>query len=98
MTDPSSQQEELPPPKPPRPSHTQRQLEEDELYARQLAAHYNSIPHRAPRYDRYDEHRYPPREYPPRDGEGEYDEDKEYSFFDGMHYFYISCGFIYLQW
>ncbi|KAL5043683.1 hypothetical protein BDW71DRAFT_116592 [Aspergillus fruticulosus] len=42
MTDPNaSTQDDYAPPKPPRPSATQRQLEADELYARQLAEHYN---------------------------------------------------------
>ncbi|KAL6236419.1 hypothetical protein BDW75DRAFT_229483 [Aspergillus navahoensis] len=42
MTDPNaSAQDDYVPPKPPRPSATQRQLEADELYARQLAQHYN---------------------------------------------------------
>ncbi|EAA65545.1 hypothetical protein AN1362.2 [Aspergillus nidulans FGSC A4] len=42
MTDPNaSAQDDYAPPKPPRPSATQRQLEADELYARQLAEHYN---------------------------------------------------------
>ena len=34
MTDPSAAEQDVPPPKPPRPSATQRQLEADELYAR----------------------------------------------------------------
>ncbi|KAL4740828.1 hypothetical protein BDV11DRAFT_184525 [Aspergillus similis] len=42
MTDPNaSAQDDYAPPKPPRPSAAQRQLEADELYARQLAEHYN---------------------------------------------------------
>ncbi|KAL4975462.1 hypothetical protein BDW66DRAFT_151924 [Aspergillus desertorum] len=42
MTDPNaSAQDDYAPPKPPRPSATQKQLEADELYARQLAEHYN---------------------------------------------------------
>lgn len=48
MSDPDSQQEQLPPPQPPRPtqqslgatSTAQSQLEADEQYARQLAEHY----------------------------------------------------------
>ena len=76
MTDPSAQ-EELPPPRPPRPLQTQKQLEADELYAHRLAEHFNSAPRR--RYN--DEPRF-------RSGEdveyGDYPEDKEYSFFDGM--------------
>ncbi|OJJ49562.1 hypothetical protein ASPZODRAFT_163664 [Penicilliopsis zonata CBS 506.65] len=75
MTDPSAQ-EEVAPPKPPRPSRiptstTQRQLEADELYARQLAEHYNSTGrHMPPQDDRY-----------PRRG-SENSEERDYSFFD----------------
>lgn len=83
MTDPSAQQDEMPPPKPPRPAQTQRQLEADELYAHQLAEHYNSLPRR--HYN--DESRY---WRPGDDGVeyGDYPEDKEYSFFDGTSFFY----------
>ena len=43
MSDPDFQAEEPPPPRqPPRPNHGQSQLDEDERYARQLAAHYES--------------------------------------------------------
>ncbi|KAI2022426.1 ubiquitin-binding protein cue5 [Ophidiomyces ophidiicola] len=46
MSDPDAQIEPPPPPKPPRPtmatSTTQSQLEQDEMYARQLEEHYNS--------------------------------------------------------
>jgi len=44
MSDPDFQPEEAPapPPKPPRPTAAQRQLEQDEMYARQLAQHYQS--------------------------------------------------------
>jgi hypothetical protein len=47
MTDPDAVVEQIPPPQPPRPSHpqpgstTQSQLEADEMYARQLAEHYD---------------------------------------------------------
>lgn len=85
MTDPNSQEEipeETPPPKPPRPA-AQRQLEADELYARQLAEHYNSAPRRVPRRDWEEDYEYEYRRR--RDG---YDsEDREYSFFDGV----LSC-------
>jgi CUE domain len=51
MTDPEAVQEDLPPPPPPRPvaepagptSTAQSQLEADELYARQLAEHFESV-------------------------------------------------------
>ncbi|KAL3480119.1 hypothetical protein BJX99DRAFT_244545 [Aspergillus californicus] len=72
LLDPSAQ-DEYAPPKPPRPTAAQRQLEADELYARQLAEHYNR---RAQ----------PPREGQEaynrqRRGSAQSDE-KEYNFFD----------------
>lgn len=42
MSDPDFQAEEAPPPQPPRPTQPRSQLEADELYARQLAEHYDS--------------------------------------------------------
>ncbi|GAB7338499.1 hypothetical protein MBLNU457_5250t1 [Dothideomycetes sp. NU457] len=42
MSDPSFSAEEAPPPQPPRPTAAQRQLEQDEMYARQLAQHYQA--------------------------------------------------------
>ncbi|OMP84486.1 CUE domain-containing protein 5 [Diplodia seriata] len=42
MSDPNFKEEEVPPPQPPRPSQPRSQLEQDELYARQLAAHYSA--------------------------------------------------------
>ena len=42
MSDPNYKEEEAPPPQPPRPSQPRTQLEQDELYARQLAEHYQS--------------------------------------------------------
>ncbi|OCK78043.1 hypothetical protein K432DRAFT_418238 [Lepidopterella palustris CBS 459.81] len=42
MSDPDFKEEEAPPPKPPRPTQPRSQLEADELYARQLAQHYQS--------------------------------------------------------
>ncbi|KAF1838030.1 hypothetical protein BDW02DRAFT_565291 [Decorospora gaudefroyi] len=41
MSDPNFKAEEAPPPQPPRPQ-PRSQLEQDEMYARQLAQHYNS--------------------------------------------------------
>lgn len=89
MTDPSAQVE-LPPIKPPRPSHVptstaQRQLEADERYARQLAEHYNEAGRRGPSSD-WNGHRYPRQR---RDSdlyseEEEEEEEREHSFFEGM--------------
>lgn len=75
MTDPSAAEQDAPPPKPPRPTAAQRQLEADEMYARQLAEHYNR-PTRQPRWD----NEYP-QQRPRRGSDGS--EEKEYSFFDG---------------
>ncbi|RAL09313.1 uncharacterized protein BO97DRAFT_407831 [Aspergillus homomorphus CBS 101889] len=74
MTDPNAAEQDAPPPKPPRPSAAQRQLEQDEMYARQLAEHYNRRAAPQPRYE--DEHAYRRR------GGNEEAEEKEYSFFD----------------
>jgi hypothetical protein len=77
MTDPSAQ-EEVPPPKPPRPaptSTTRRQLEEDEIYARQLAEHYGDGTNRGPIGGSTGQTRQP---------QNSFDDDREHSFFDGM--------------
>lgn len=76
MTDPSAAEQDVPPPKPPRPSATQRQLEADELYARQLAEHYNR---RAPQSRLEGGH---PYDRSRRDSE--LSDDREYSFFEGI--------------
>lgn len=78
MTDPNAQAEDAPPAKPPRPSVAQRQVEADEMYARQLAEHYNR---RAPsrRLNEEEAARYRQRR------ESDLSEDeRDYSFFDGM--------------
>ncbi|KAL4905723.1 hypothetical protein BDW74DRAFT_12253 [Aspergillus multicolor] len=76
MTDPNANaQDDYVPPKPPRPSATQRQLEADELYARQLAEHYNRRAQPQPPRagdDVYRGHR----------GVSDEAEEKEYNFFD----------------
>ncbi|KAJ0424549.1 hypothetical protein BJY00DRAFT_308979 [Aspergillus carlsbadensis] len=73
MTDPNAQ-EDYTPPKPPRPTAAQRQLEADELYARQLAEHYNrrAQPPGGGNEDPYSRQR--------RGDEQE--DEKEYNFFD----------------
>ncbi|EAU30681.1 conserved hypothetical protein [Aspergillus terreus NIH2624] len=73
MTDPNAAQD-IAPPKPPRPSAAQRQLEADELYARQLAEHYNR---RAPQPG-YDDR----ASYDRRRRGSDVSEEREYSFFD----------------
>lgn len=79
MTDPNAQQEELPPPRPPRPSNTQTstaqsQLEADERYARQLAEHYSGTDRRGPPsgWDQRSQNR------------RESEDEREYNFFDGI--------------
>ncbi|KAJ5587893.1 uncharacterized protein N7459_003658 [Penicillium hispanicum] len=81
MTDPTAQEDMVPPPKPPRPtqqstSTTQRQLEADELYARQLAEHYNASGRRAPAPGWEND----PRYRQPRGSEES--EEREYNFFE----------------
>lgn len=83
MTDPTAQEDMVPPPKPPRPPHpatstTQRQLEADEMYARQLAEHYNASGRRGPAPGWEND----PRYRRPRGSEDS--EEREYSFFEGM--------------
>jgi hypothetical protein len=81
MTDPNAQQEELPPPRPPRPSNThtstaQSQLEADERYARQLAEHYNGAARRGPPSG-WDGNQRP-------QSRRESEDEREYNFFDGI--------------
>lgn len=81
MTDPDFKPEEAAPPQPPRPTQRQQQpqsqLEADELYARQLAEHYNSQGRaQSTRYNQRE--RQGPNQQRPHYGE----EDREHSFFD----------------
>jgi len=70
MSDPSFEEEqEAPPPMPPRPTSAQRQLEADEAYARRLAQKYQSRDTR-----RYQDSRQQSQEQ---------DKGGEFSFFDG---------------
>ncbi|KAL4930071.1 uncharacterized protein BDV17DRAFT_259774 [Aspergillus undulatus] len=74
MTDPNAaSQDDYAPPKPPRPSAAQRQLEADELYARQLAEHYNRRA-QPPRGDS--------EMYRRQRGPADEAEEREYNFFD----------------
>src|SRR3954451_5529721 len=84
MSDPSAQVEPTPPPQPPRPrtdatSTPQTQLEADELYARQLAEHYNDS-------TSYGGSREPPLPRPRKETglkPNELYDDREHSFIDG---------------
>ncbi|GME24514.1 Cue domain-containing protein [Neofusicoccum parvum] len=66
MSDPNFKEEEVPPPQPPRPTQPRTQMEQDELYARQLAAHFQSSSSRGQ----------------PQHRRNESEEDREHSFFD----------------
>ncbi|WEW55683.1 ubiquitin-binding protein cue5 [Emydomyces testavorans] len=87
MSDPDAQVD-LPPVKPPRPSlatsTTQRQLEQDEMYARQLAEHYNS----AEQHNRYPQSSWDHEPHLPRQRRetglkpNELYDDREHSFID----------------
>ena len=94
MSDPDAQTEPAPPPQPPRPSQqaptteAQRQLEADELYARQLAEHYNNQAY-GPRRDSSRDYRgQEPPQLPLRQPQtglnpNELYDDRERSFIDG---------------
>ncbi|KAF2157607.1 hypothetical protein K461DRAFT_289909 [Myriangium duriaei CBS 260.36] len=77
MSDPTFQAEDVPPPQPPRPTAAQRQLEQDEMYARQLAQHYQSgdRDHRGG----YQQQR---GQGPPQHRNSQDPEDRERNFFD----------------
>ncbi|EUC33773.1 hypothetical protein COCCADRAFT_95079 [Bipolaris zeicola 26-R-13] len=70
MSDPNFKAEEAPPPQPPRPQ-PRSQLEQDEIFARQLAQHYESQGGSGPQR---------PRQQGTRQRQGE--SEREYSFFD----------------
>lgn len=89
MSDPNAA-EEVPPPQPPRPTAQQRQLEQDEMYARQLAEHYGSSSRG------YGQR---PQGLPPTQGQGrrvagppQYPEDREPNFFDGTYRPVVKAG------
>ena len=95
MSDPDAQKEPPAPPQPPRPMQptrdaaAQRQLEADELYARQLAEHYNNQaygPRRDPSRDYRGQEapRLPKRRPETGSNPNELDDDRERSFIDGM--------------
>lgn len=74
MSDPDAQVEEpAPPPPPPRPTQAQQQLDADERYARQLAAHYEAAAHHGG-YGSGD--RGPPLPQRRRQGDDLYDDDR----------------------
>lgn len=76
MSDPNFKAEEAPPPQPPRPQRSQ--LEQDEIYARQLAEHYQSQGGPGGQGQGQGQQR---RQHP---GQRPNEPDREHSFFDGM--------------
>ena len=82
MSDPNFKTEEAAPPKPPRPQ-PRSQLEQDEMYARQLAEHYQS------QGGQQSQGGYGSRESRPyarsNNQNSQNKDDREYSFFDGMY-------------
>lgn len=82
MSDPDFKPEEAPPPRPPRPTQQQRQLEADEQYARQLAQHFQSSD-RSQRLSQDDDRGPPLPSRPRQQRPGLAEDDREYSFFDG---------------
>lgn len=95
MSDPNFKAEETPPPQPPRPQ-PRSQLEQDEIYARQLAEHYQSQGGRGGHGDGYGS-RVPgegPRRQQPGSRPNDPNSDREHSFFDGITTSY-SCSLQY---
>ena len=104
MSDPDSQAEPAPPAQPPRPTQqsrdtaAQRQLEADELYARQLAEHYSNQA-QGPRRDPGRDYRgQEPPQLPRRQQEtglnpNELYDDRERSFIDGSKNLHTRPGF-----
>jgi hypothetical protein len=80
MSDPNFKAEEAPPPQPPRPQ-PRSQLEQDEIYARQLAEHYQSQGGQGPR-QQGEQRRQQPSQRPN-------EPDREHSFFDGTFSVYV---------
>ncbi|KAF1990805.1 hypothetical protein K402DRAFT_347858 [Aulographum hederae CBS 113979] len=89
MSDPDFQQDDTPPPpQPPRPTQAQRQLEQDEQYARQLAQHFQNQAS-APGYGAYGSQTRGDPALPEQRRQGNLrpnelydDDDREHSFFD----------------
>ncbi|PSN61714.1 hypothetical protein BS50DRAFT_578230 [Corynespora cassiicola Philippines] len=82
MSDPNFKEDEAPPPQPPRPTQPRSQLEQDEIYARQLAEHFQT--QQGGGYGsrgRGDPHQPPQRRQTGLKPNELYD-DREHSFFD----------------
>ncbi|KAJ4395496.1 ubiquitin-binding protein cue5 [Didymella pomorum] len=79
MSDPNFKAEEAAPPKPPRPQH-RSQVDQDEMYARQLAEHFQSQGGQQGQGGEGSERRSSP--YARSNNQSQNKDDREYSFFD----------------
>lgn len=85
MSDPDFRSEETPPPPPPRPQ-PRSQLEQDEMYARQLAEHYQNQGGQQAQGgygSRTQERERQPYARSNNKNNNNRDDDREHSFFDG---------------
>lgn len=84
MSDPNFKSEEAPPPQPPRPQ-PRSQLEQDEMYARQLAEHYQTQGGQQGQggYGSRTQQTGERRSQPYARSNNQNKDDREYSFFDG---------------
>jgi len=80
MSDPNFKAEEAAPPKPPRPQ-PRNQVDQDEMYARQLAEHFQSQGGQQGQGGYGSERRSSP--YARSNNQNQNKDDREYSFFDG---------------
>lgn len=80
MSDPNFKVEEAAPPKPPRPQ-PRNQVDQDEMYARQLAEHFQSQGGQQGQGSYGSERRSSP--YARSNNQSQNKDDREYSFFDG---------------
>jgi hypothetical protein len=80
MSDPNFKAEEAAPPKPPRPQ-PRNQVDQDEMYARQLAEHFQSQGGQQGQGGYGSERRSSP--YARSNNQSQNKDDREYSFFDG---------------
>ena len=90
MSDPNFKAEEAAPPKPPRPQ-PRNQVDQDEMYARQLAEHFQSQGGQQGQGGYGSERRSSP--YARSNNQSQNKDDREYSFFDGKSFQQIMSRF-----
>lgn len=83
MSDPNFKTEEAPPPQPPRPQ-PRSQLEQDEMYARQLAEHYQNQGSQQGQGGGHGARQPQPYARSNNHQNNQNKDEREYSFFDGM--------------